>query len=1043
MIRCSLVLAIIACGDAALFAQLPQARLYSVFPPGVASGQITELRVNTGADLDEADQLLFSHPGIFATQKRQAGGDGRMQPVTNVFRVAVDDSVPAGRYEVRAVGRFGTSNPRPLLVSARPSVAESEPNNDASRALQIDKGIAVDGQINGAGDVDFVRVAAKRGDRLVVDCLAERIDSRLNPALTLADQDGRPVAFSENVYGRDPFLLFDVPADGDYLIQVHDETFAGGSEYLYRLQVHTEPHVRFVMPPAGVPGTTGQFTLYGYNLPGGERLDSSTGKAPLERLDVQIAVPKLAASLAGTSSVGAGLDAFTYRFSSAAGTSNAVRIGLASESTPVVLEQEPNGDAHAAQPLTVPVEVGGQFAETFDVDVYTFEAKKGQVFWIEVVGQRAGVRLDPYLRVEHVKIDDSGNEQPKELTKQDDVGTNLAANVFDTATDDPVYQLKVPEDGTYRVTLRDRAFEHRGDPSLVYRLVIRSAEPDFRLVAVPSGSPSGQTWPAGLRRGDHFSLDVLAFRRDGFNGPIEIRPRALPAGVTTQGTIVREKETRATLVLTAAESAPIESSVVDLVGSARVDSPTGEQLVQRPVRFGGVVWSRNGNVPAVSQLESEFSLAVIPEAAPFQVTHSAEPLTVHQGRQLLIPLTILKRGFDEKLTLKFDGIPKSAKIDKQDLTFEKGKTDQTLRLFVRADSPPSTYVVAGTATASVPYRRNPEKADRLAAEKDLAVGQAQIAKAAADEAAAQLKALSAAFEKADAQFQQVEKSIQAALKQRDESQRAVDQAKQQLEQSSKKVASLAQEAEQTATAAAESAKAVDESEAPEAKTKADNAQKAADEKQTALKTAQQEHSEAKERLEATQAAAATAQETLTKAQQQRTSTQASRQSAEVLKSAAERRNTAAAEAAKQAEQALKAAEKAATDAVNAAKAKNVNVTQPIPPFLITVKPAPIKLEAKPTKAEVKQGGTVDVAVTVKRQNSFAGPVKLTLFLPDGVTELSAEEVSVAADADSAVLKVTAKADAADGDVANLCVRGVADSGGEAVVDFPISLKVAK
>ena len=1043
MRRSLFLLGITACGASTAVAQLPQTRLYSVFPPGVTPGEITEIRLTSGADLDEVDRLIFSHPGIFATQKHQTGRDGQQQPVAGTFRVAVDESVPPGRYEVRAVGRFGASNPRPLQVDARRSVNESEPNNTLDQALQIDSGTLVNGQINGAGDVDAIRVSASRGERLIIDCLTSRINSRLNPVLTLADADGRPVAFAERRHGRDAMLAFDVPADGDYLIQLHDETYSGGSEHIYQLRVHTGPHIEFTMPPAGVAGTTGRFTLYGYNLPSSERLDSMAGETPLERLEVDIPVPSEAESLSGTPSLGAGLDTFTYRYSSEAGTSNSVRIGLTSPSTPVLVEQEPNNQADQAQQLPVPAAVGGQFALPRDVDVFTFDAKKGQSLWIEVVGQRSGVLFDPYLKLEQITTDDAGNKQLRELTKQDDVSTNLASGVFDTATDDPSYLLKVPEDGSYRITLRDRAFESRGDPSLVYRLIIRPQQPDFRLVATPSGQPSGLTWPASLRRGDHISLDILAFRRDGFTGPIEIRPQNLPFGLSTRGTVLREKETRGTLVLTAKDDAAFALSPVDLVGAASISTPLGDQTVERPVRFGSVVSSRNGNTPAISQLDSQFLAAVVPEPAPFQVTHEFSPLSVHQGRQLLIPMTALKRGFDEKLTLKFDDISKSAKIDKQDLTIDKGQAGQTLRLYIRPDSPPKQYLIGGTAQASVPYRRNPERAERLAVEKLRATNQSQAAKAIADEAAAVLQKQVQALEQATRTLQQSEKSLAEAQAKLAQTVAAADQAKQKSDETAKQVAALTEQAKQASVAASATAKAAGESEDPEAKAEAETAQQSAYEKQKALDAATLARTAATKEFEAAQAAATVAKEALATAQQQFSAAQAAQKSAEASKSAAAARSQKAAAAAKSAADARQAAEKAATDAANAAKAKNITVTQPIPPLIITVKPAPVALTAKPARLEIKQGESADVTVTVKRQNNFEGPLKISLALPEGVAGISAEEVSLAADAESAVLKLTADAKAAEGDMAHLVLRGVMDAGGEAIVDVPIELKVTK
>ncbi|MEZ6053325.1 MAG: hypothetical protein R3C02_18360 [Planctomycetaceae bacterium] len=207
-------------------AQLPQTRLYVVDPPGAQIGTITEVTIARGDDLDEVDQLLFNHPGIFATQVTQPSASGP-QPVANKFRVAVADDVPPGRYEVRASGLFGVSNPRTFMIGRDPEIREVEPNNEAAQATPIEVDTIVNGVINGAGDIDIIRFTAKASQRIVIDAQASRIDSRLDSQITLHDANGRPLKFSNNQYGPDDLLVFDVPADGEYLVERAISPFRG------------------------------------------------------------------------------------------------------------------------------------------------------------------------------------------------------------------------------------------------------------------------------------------------------------------------------------------------------------------------------------------------------------------------------------------------------------------------------------------------------------------------------------------------------------------------------------------------------------------------------------------------------------------------------------------------------------------------------------------------------------------------------------------------------------------------------------------------
>src|SRR6266480_458786 len=84
-------------GQGSLLAQLPVARLLTVFPPGGKVGSQSEVGL-TGADLDEANQLHFSHTGITAKQKM---GETNRLPEANKFLVTITNNVPPGVYEAR------------------------------------------------------------------------------------------------------------------------------------------------------------------------------------------------------------------------------------------------------------------------------------------------------------------------------------------------------------------------------------------------------------------------------------------------------------------------------------------------------------------------------------------------------------------------------------------------------------------------------------------------------------------------------------------------------------------------------------------------------------------------------------------------------------------------------------------------------------------------------------------------------------------------------------------------------------------------------
>ena len=125
--------AVVAIAGQQAFAQLPQTRITSVFPPGGQQGTTVDLTVGGGTDLDEVDQLVIAHPGITAVQKMDTNGS----PVANTFSVTVAADVPAGLYDVRVRGLYGISNPRLFRIDSLPEAAEVEPNDTLAQATPV------------------------------------------------------------------------------------------------------------------------------------------------------------------------------------------------------------------------------------------------------------------------------------------------------------------------------------------------------------------------------------------------------------------------------------------------------------------------------------------------------------------------------------------------------------------------------------------------------------------------------------------------------------------------------------------------------------------------------------------------------------------------------------------------------------------------------------------------------------------------------------------------------------------------------------------
>lgn len=565
-------------------AQLPQTRLKALSVTGGKAGTTFDVKVSSGDDTKQLSKLVINHPGITAVPKTTKQG-GKTVPVENTFSVTIKPDVPTGLYEVRVAGKYGLSNPRTFVVGRLDEVAEQEPNNDLEKANPVPLNRTINGVLAGRADIDVFKFDAKKGQTVIFDCRAARIDSRTSATLEIFNSNGRRIAYVRNAYREDPVTSLVVPSDGTYFVKVYDFTYSNGAEYFYRLSVHTGPHIDFVLPPAGLPGKTETFTLYGRNLPGGKPSPYTVDDVVLQQLDVKIAIPaerglRAAENLQPHE---AGVDAFPYVLKSPAGDSNPVPIYFAE--APVAREQEPNDDPKQAQPIQLPIEVAGQFQQEGDIDTFTFQAKAKEVFYIDVFSQRLGTMADPYLKLEQITKTKSG-ERVRTIQSSDDTNSPVQNAEFNISTDDPTYRFQVPADGTYRISIRDRYFESRGDPRLIYRLSIRKPTRDFRVVALPITPSRGRNQPGtdgvlALRKGENLVARVFLFRQDGFDGKVDLSVEGLPEGVTCKGASIGPKQSDTFLVFSSSEKAAEWSGLIRILAKAKVQNAAKVLLVKQ------------------------------------------------------------------------------------------------------------------------------------------------------------------------------------------------------------------------------------------------------------------------------------------------------------------------------------------------------------------------------------------------------------------------------------------------------------------------------
>ena len=965
----------------AIQAQLPSTQLSSIFPPGGKFGTTLDVQVS-GADQIDLSQLVFSHPGIKATQKMAKPNEFLPeQPVQGQFSVTIAGDVQPGIYEARAVGRYGVSNPRAFTVGIYDELVERGGNNSVATAFEIGVDKTVSGWVD-ANNVDHFKLALKEGQRVLLDCAAQRIDSRMDGTLVVYDPSGREIARSRDSIGLDPFIDLKAPVGGDYIVALYDFVYAGGNDSFYRLTVHMGPHVDFIFPPSGVPGSNDAYVIYGRNLPNGQpselkidgiTLDQVTANIPLPADETAARQLDIAEFVKPQTAV---LDSYVYRFN----TANPVPIHFAR--APVVKEIEPNDDAAKAQQVTVPCEFVGQFYPGGDHDYVQFEAKKGEAFYIDLISHRLGLTTDPYLIVQRVTKNEKGEEVVANIATVDDPGDRngrIGSN-FDTSTDDPSYRLTADQDAIYRLIVRDQNGGAAPDPRNVYRLVIRPPQPDFRVVAIaeqiqaPINAAAVLAGTTSIRRGGTTLYDVRVERREGFDGEVEITAEGLPAGVTCRATHVGASQSSGVLVFQATEDAAAWNGNIRVVGKANI----GGQELTRYARGGAVVWETGNRVlqPARYRASRDIAFAVIDQDSEQAFIDLGEDKIweTSLGGKLEIPIKVTRRA-DFKSDVSLVPMEAANEFKPGNVAVKADAAEATLALDIKNKATkPGIYTFYLRADTKIKHARDPSAVARATeSQKTLDTVIQEVTEAL--KAANENKAVTA----------KAAVDAAAAAKQATDAKTAADNAAKQAAEAAQLAATnlaAAQDAAAKSTGDEALAKAVADAE--QAKKVADAASADAIAKQTA-------------------------------AAQAVVDAQAKAKQAEDAKAAAEKNAVDTDATLKRAQAAKTAADKQVADTTKANAPADKNVAFISTPIRLRIVNTPLKLTAAAPANALKQGEKLELPVSIDRLYDFTEQAEITLELPKNVVGLTISNVTIAKDQKDGKFEVTANKDATPGD----------------------------
>ena len=498
------------------------------------------------------------------------------------IRVKLAADAETGEREVRLKTAQGLSNPVAFYVGQLPEYSEKEPKNKTEDTnLLSELPLVINGQIM-PGDVDRFRLKLSKGIRLVMAAsareltpyLADAVPGWFQATLALYDADGEEVAYDDDYrFNPDPILFYEIPKDGEYVLEIKDAIYRGREDFVYRIAVGELPFVTSIFPLGEKLGTKTTVEMKGWNLPANEIVVDANGK---EKGILPISLRKKEM------------------------VSN--HVPFAVDTLPECLEKEGNNNHADAQKVTIPVIVNGRIDKPGDCDVFGFKGNAGDKVVAEVYARRLNSPLDSVL-----KLTNANGQKLMFNDDHEDKGAGLTTHHADS-----LLSTTLPTDGFYYIHIGDA--QTKGGDAYGYRLRISPPRPDFDLRLVPSS--------INVRAGATVPITVYALRKDGFAGDITVTLKDAPKGFTLRGNRVPADKDQVNLALSVPAGPIKEALSLSLEGRAEIQ---GQEVVRPAVPADDMeqAFIYHHLVPA-----KELRVAVIGRAKPKAAAKGRNPKNV-------------------------------------------------------------------------------------------------------------------------------------------------------------------------------------------------------------------------------------------------------------------------------------------------------------------------------------------------------------------------------------------------------------------------------
>lgn len=442
--------------------------------------------------------------------------------------------------------------PVALAVSDFDELVEQEPNNEPAKANRLPVPGGVTGRFQEKSDLDHYVFTAKKGQRLIIEAQTIELYSPTEVYMVLKDAKGAEVAKTNPA--ALPRIDFTPPADGDYTLSAEHLHFWGGPAESYHISITpyepgfdlTLPIERNEVPQGGGAAVIVQVARRDY--PGPIEL-SLVGPPGITGQSV-IAAGQAAGYLIITAPADAPMKAANYVIQGKAVINGKPVVALAQGKTPLGQSLGnlpfPPRDLYRQVALAVTEKPPFQLAAKFDhPEVIRGVATNLTITVTRAPGFTDAITLNPPAGMPPNVPPIALKPIPKDM--------NEAKVPFTAPANAPL--------GEFGILLSGKAkFQNRDYQVAALPVPLVLALP-FDLKVEPM--------PVKVAPGDKAKIKVTAVRKGGYQGPIALQVRNLPANVTAPLATIAMAQNEVEIELTFAANAPVgDKADVNVLGTA-------------------------------------------------------------------------------------------------------------------------------------------------------------------------------------------------------------------------------------------------------------------------------------------------------------------------------------------------------------------------------------------------------------------------------------------------------------------------------------------